>query len=280
MLFPLAWFEWAGMAAPNYPQLWQCIGMIVGVYGAAYACAAMDPIRLWPITMVGLLGKVLGPVGFLQAALNGTLPWRFGWVLVANDLIWWVPFALILHGSWKWFLEEPNRTHSPAWQRALTEHGEAVGEISFGQPVLLVVLRHAGCPFCREALSELARLRPALENQGVRIVLAHMGTPKVGASMAARYGLDDLDRVADPNRLLYHALGLRRASLSQLLGPRVWWRGFFAGILRGHGIGLIRNDGFQMGGVFLLHQGRIVRKFKYSRVSDQPDFGAIAAQAN
>ena len=31
VLFPLLPFEWAGMAAPNYPELWQCIGMIVGV---------------------------------------------------------------------------------------------------------------------------------------------------------------------------------------------------------------------------------------------------------
>lgn len=97
VLFPLTMFRWFGMAPPNYPQLWQCIGMIVGVYGLGYAIAARDPLRHWPIVLVGFLGKVLGPVGFLQAALAGDFPWRFGWINVTNDLIWWVPFALILH---------------------------------------------------------------------------------------------------------------------------------------------------------------------------------------
>ena len=39
VLFPLAAFALVGMAPPNYPQFWQCIGMIVGVYGIGYGCA-------------------------------------------------------------------------------------------------------------------------------------------------------------------------------------------------------------------------------------------------
>jgi hypothetical protein len=30
---------------------------------------------------------------------------------------------------------------------------------------------------------------------------------------------------------------LKRGSLAQLLGPKVWWRGFKAGVLAGHGLG-------------------------------------------
>lgn len=96
ILFPAAPFRWAGMEEPNYPELWQCIGMIVGVYGIGYGIAALDPARHWPIVLVGLLGKIFGPVGFLQAALSGRLPWIAGWTIVFNDLIWWVPFAGIL----------------------------------------------------------------------------------------------------------------------------------------------------------------------------------------
>jgi hypothetical protein len=40
IFFPLAGFELAGIPIPNYPELWQCIGMIVGVYGVGYAIAA------------------------------------------------------------------------------------------------------------------------------------------------------------------------------------------------------------------------------------------------
>ena len=99
VLFPLAAFSLVGMAPPNYPQFWQCIGMIVGVYGVGYGCAARDPYRHWPIVLVGLLGKVFGPLGFLMAVLKGELHWTFGYLLLSNDLIWWIPFGLILLGT-------------------------------------------------------------------------------------------------------------------------------------------------------------------------------------
>jgi small multidrug resistance pump len=99
--FPQELFRRLGMPEPNYPQIWQCVGMIVGVYGVGYAIAAFDPARHWPIVLVGLLGKLLGPVGFLDAAWRGELPWLFGLVNVTNDLIWLVPFALILAHAYK-----------------------------------------------------------------------------------------------------------------------------------------------------------------------------------
>ncbi len=79
-----------------WPQLWGCIGMIVGVYGVGYAIASLDPLRHWPIVLVGLLGKVLGPIGFLAAAVEGQLPWSMGVTILTNDLVWWIPFAMIL----------------------------------------------------------------------------------------------------------------------------------------------------------------------------------------
>lgn len=96
VVFPFSIFRVMGMATPNYPQIWQCVGMIVGVYGIGYAIAATDPVRHWPIVLVGFLGKIFGPIGFIQAATTGALPWSFGIINVFNDLIWWVPFGLIL----------------------------------------------------------------------------------------------------------------------------------------------------------------------------------------
>jgi len=99
--FPQSFFKIAGMTSPNYPELWQCIGMMVGVFGIGYAIASRDPLRHWPIVLVGLVGKVLGPLGFLIFALQGSLPWKFGWVIVTNDLIWWLPFSAILLIAWR-----------------------------------------------------------------------------------------------------------------------------------------------------------------------------------
>ena len=96
VIFPALLFRWAGLPLPNYPEIWQCLGMVIGVYGIGYAIAATNPRRHWPIVLVGLLGKILGPIGFLHAAMLGRLPWKAGWMNVFNDLVWWIPFTLIL----------------------------------------------------------------------------------------------------------------------------------------------------------------------------------------
>jgi hypothetical protein len=79
-----------------WPQFWACIGMIIGVYGIGYLIAAGDPERHWPIVLVGLLGKILGPIGFLNGAIHHEIPWSLGANLLTNDLLWWIPFSLLL----------------------------------------------------------------------------------------------------------------------------------------------------------------------------------------
>jgi len=96
ILFPSAIFNFAEMELPRYPQIWQCVGMIVGVFGIGYLVAATDPLKHWPITLVGLLGKVFGPIGFAGALIKSELPLAFGATIVTNGLIWWLPFAAIL----------------------------------------------------------------------------------------------------------------------------------------------------------------------------------------
>jgi len=100
VLFPNMAFELAGAELPNYPQIWQCVGMIVGVYGLGYLIAAKSPLKHWPIVMVGLLGKIFGPIGFAWSIYQGTFPIKFGWNILFNDLIWWIPFTFILKAVW------------------------------------------------------------------------------------------------------------------------------------------------------------------------------------
>jgi hypothetical protein len=70
--------------------------MIVGVYGIGYLIAAKDPVRHWPIVLVGFIGKVLGPAGMWWSVAEARLPANAIWICVSNDLIWWVPFAWVL----------------------------------------------------------------------------------------------------------------------------------------------------------------------------------------
>ena len=46
-----------------------------------------------------MLGKLLGPLGFLCAAASGALPLAFGLVILTNDVIWWPAFALYLRAA-------------------------------------------------------------------------------------------------------------------------------------------------------------------------------------
>ena len=102
ILMPELSFGYSGMKDPekplHYPQLWQCIGMIVGVYGIAYILAGRNPLRQWPIVLVGLLGKVFGPIGLAFGVITGQSRPEGLITCLTNDLIWWVPFSLIL---WK-----------------------------------------------------------------------------------------------------------------------------------------------------------------------------------
>jgi len=105
ILYPNALFSLIGMEPPRYPQIWQCVGMIVGVYGVGYLLAARRPLRHWPIVLVGLLGKLLGPIGFADAVYRGTLPLLFGATIVTHALLWWLRFAWILISARRAHLE-------------------------------------------------------------------------------------------------------------------------------------------------------------------------------
>lgn len=127
ILFPLAPFRWIGMDVPRYPELWQCIGMIVGVYGVGYAVAARDPARHWPIVLVGLLGKIFGPIGFAISLSKGTLPAVAGWTIMTNDLIWWIPFAAILWHAFKANAQSPRPLSSAKLRLSAAKDSELSG---------------------------------------------------------------------------------------------------------------------------------------------------------
>lgn len=109
VLFPQHFFQLTGMEIPNQLMIWQGMGMVIGVYGLGYWWASYAPIRHWPIVAVGFLGKIFGPLGFIFNYIQGIVPAAFGWTLISNDLIWWIPFFLILKTAHQagWPLREP-----------------------------------------------------------------------------------------------------------------------------------------------------------------------------
>ena len=94
-------FRYAGMPPLNYPEIFACLGMVVGVYGFLYWKVAREPERGFAIAAVGLLGKVLGPIGLAQLIWSGAWPAKSVILCVTNDFIWWIPFALYLADAWR-----------------------------------------------------------------------------------------------------------------------------------------------------------------------------------
>jgi peroxiredoxin len=166
-----------------------------------------------------------------------------------------------------------------ALESARTQSGATLVELVERSPVLLVFLRHAGCPFCREALSDLARVRDEVESRGVRIVVAHFGREPVITALMERYGLANLDRISQPQRELYRAFGLKRGTAGQVLGAGVWWRGVRAALVAGHGLGRPEGDPFQMPGAFVLHRGGVAAAFRHHSSADRPDYLALVAKS-
>jgi hypothetical protein len=93
-------FHFAGMTLPNYPEIFACLGMVIGLYGVLYLEVARVPERGWLIAVVGLIGKLLGPIGWAQLVWSGKWPVSTGVLCLTNDLIWWIPFGLYLYDAW------------------------------------------------------------------------------------------------------------------------------------------------------------------------------------
>jgi len=156
--------------------------------------------------------------------------------------------------------------------KMVTNRGETVGEASAKKPVLLVFLRHFGCTFCREALSDLAKSRPSIEAMGTRIIFVHMTDNEVADRYFNRYDLEGAEHVSDPEKRYYNAFGLVKGNFTQLFGLQSWIRGFKAGVVQGHGVGPQLGDGFQMPGVFVIQRGEIKESFIHKLASDRPDY--------
>lgn len=260
-------------------ELWQCIGMMVAVWGVGYLVAAGDPLRHWPIVLVGWLGKLLGVFGVVNGVLTSRLAVAALWTNVFNDMIWLVPFTLILLRTYRVALDEANAMPPGGFDRAITEatssEGVSLLELSRKSPVLVVFLRHLGCTFCREALADLATRRKAVEENGTRLALVHMGSGEQGAALFTKYGLGDVPHFSDPDCTLYRAFGLERAPFWRFLG----WGNFrraWQGLRAGHGVGPVVGDGFRMPGAFLLHEGQVLQSFRHGKAYDRPDYEALA----
>jgi peroxiredoxin len=158
-----------------------------------------------------------------------------------------------------------------------TASGATLAELARRGPMLLVFLRHFGCPLCREMVADAAARRDAFAASGTTVVFVHMHPEPQAAAFFARYGAEDLERVSDPGRTLYEAFAVPRARPTSWLSLSTL-RHYLSAIFKGgHTPALVGGDLSQMSAVFRIADGRVERAAAGSGFGTRADFDDLLA---
>jgi peroxiredoxin len=98
---------------------------------------------------------------------------------------------------------------------------------------------------------QLHRDRQRFEEAGVRLAVIGQGEPENAAGFRREQGVD-LRLLVDPERRSYKAAGAKLAIFSELLGPRLMWRGLKRARAVGVSQGKTIGHPTQAGGVLLV----------------------------
>ncbi len=284
IFFPCFWFDLGSLAHPNYIQLWRVVGLYEFVFGLGFILAASNPLRHWRVVLMGFITKLFVVIGFTYFYLKGEESIVVFNMVLTNHLFWLIPFCIILYNAYRHqYLLDNEMIHlnrieiSELLDFYETNKGDSLKDLSSKQPVMLVFLRHFGCTFCKETLWFINKLKPEIEAKGTKVILVHMHNKSKAIEELKKYNLQDLDSVSDPESMLYKGFNLKRGTLSQLLGPKIWLRGIYLWLTKG--VFISSPDGvdtFQMPGIFLVHKGEIIKQYIHLSAADIPPYLELA----
>jgi peroxiredoxin len=256
-------FDWLGVPPVNYPHYVQFIGFNAIAFGIGYYISASDPYKFWPILLVGFMVKLFATfysfyLLFLGEFLMSVL------ILVGINQFIWLPFLAVIlykaayYNQNTYEAEGLQLSFSQAVHFLKSNTNETVAEMNEKWPLLLIFLRHFGCTFCRQTLTELQFKRADLESRGYKIILVHQSSEAEAAEFLKKYKLDDLIRISDPANELYEAFGINRAKFFQIFNPISIIKAFYYGLIKKHFIGKLKGDGFRLAGLVAIKNGKII----------------------
>ena len=193
---------------------WDFIGLITFVLGIAMLIAAFNPYRHWPLILIVSLFHLFMIGGFLWGFADGFFNMHFLPFLFFNHLVWLIPNGYVLYQVYQrrfstdeMLIDSFNNVQFPLSMFDTTT-GENIGELSEKNPVMLIFLRHFGCPFCKDSLLSLTNYRHGLEAKGISIVLVYMSDEATANGYLSQYKLNDLMQVSDPEEIFYKSFKL------------------------------------------------------------------------
>lgn len=156
-----------------------------------------------------------------------------------------------------------------------SSQGKTLSELSEEHPVLVVFLRHGGCPFCRQVLSQLQALSAQISQRNLQLAIVHMMDQKQADTLLARYELKNVQSFSDPDRKLYELFQVKKGNLSDIMGPSIWWSGFKTTVLSGNLPGIPGKDIQQLGAALILDKGTVVASYFSQNSADLPDWDQL-----
>lgn len=118
--------------------------------------------------------------------------------------------------------------------------------------VVLVFVRHLGCPLCRQHVVEMKKDYPRFQEAGLGVAVISMGSPTEAGRFRQQFGLP-FECYSDEECAAYNAFHVRRGGLWETTGPVIWRVGLKA-ILR-HGAGIPKGDVYRLAATFVIERG-------------------------
>lgn len=94
VVWPEMVFQALDFQGPPYRVLVRGMGFMMALFGLIYLEVPRGVNDR--LIAIAVLGKFLGPMGWLWAALSGEFPAQALWIPLFHDLVWWPFFARFL----------------------------------------------------------------------------------------------------------------------------------------------------------------------------------------
>jgi len=141
------------------------------------------------------------------------------------------------------------------------------------QPLVLIFVRHLGCPLCRGHLAQVRDQIQRYKDAGAELAAVTMSPAVELAPFREEFQLP-FRLLSDVERAAYRAYGLQRGGLLAVAGPGMWKRGWSSWL--SFGAGRVVGDPYQMSGSFVIGADGLIRWAHYAKSS--ADWGETADQ--
>ena len=243
--------------------------------GVSLIFSAFNPVRFWPLIFLALIFYLQVLFLIIYNAYQNNFVFHVGDLLgIFYCLIVTVGYVAVLHFIYMLNLVNENfdlLSFEESLLNFKSNNNKSIAQMSEKKIVLVVFLRHFGCIFCRKLLQTLKDNKSLLDEKKIDPILVTMSNSKTAQLYLNSYNIDQCDFISDSDRKLYRSFGVTRGKFYQIFGLKVWWKTFVLGVLQGYGFRRTVGDAYQMSGVFLIKESRVLKSFMPEYISDNFD---------